>query len=127
MCVCAGEDRLEVVARDFRVTNSRQELLFAANRKEVVVGADILRVSGEIGQSFFFNYFLSYAWSRAYSHLARLEPICAQARTSTFWRSFCSLRDIMRIIEWQCFIECLTRLKVVDVNAPISTAQTSSK
>ena len=42
-----GEDRLEVVARDFRVTNSRQELLFAANRKEVVVGADILRVSGE--------------------------------------------------------------------------------
>jgi hypothetical protein len=56
--VCAGEDRLEVVARDFRVTNSRQELLFAANRKEVVVGADILRVSGEIGQSFFFNYFL---------------------------------------------------------------------
>lgn len=52
LCVCvrviAGEDRLEVVARDFRVTNSRQELLFAANRKEVVVGADILRVSGEI-------------------------------------------------------------------------------
>jgi hypothetical protein len=125
--VCAGEDRLEVVARDFRVTNSRQELLFAANRKEVVVGADILRVSGEIGQSFFFNYFFSNPWPRAYSHLARLEPICAQARTSTFWRSFCSLRDIMRIIEWQCFIECLTRLKVVDVNAPISTAQTSSK
>ena len=51
VCLCvrviAGEDRLEVVARDFRVTNSRQELLFAANRKEVVVGADILRVSGE--------------------------------------------------------------------------------
>lgn len=38
---------MEVVARDFRVTNSRQELLFAANRKEVVVGADILRVSGK--------------------------------------------------------------------------------
>jgi len=50
--VCVGEDRLEVVARDFRVTNSRQELLFAANRKEVVVGADILRVSGEDSLSF---------------------------------------------------------------------------
>ncbi|XP_046632590.1 zeta-sarcoglycan-like [Daphnia pulicaria] len=47
-----GEDRLEVVARDFRVTNSRQELLFAANRKEVVVGADILRVSGVGGAVF---------------------------------------------------------------------------
>jgi hypothetical protein len=57
-CVCAGEDRLEVVARDFRVTNSRQELLFAANRKEVVVGADILRVSGETGH--FFYYFSSF-------------------------------------------------------------------
>lgn len=43
-----GEDRLEVVAKDFRVINSRQELLFAANRKEVVVGADILRVSGKM-------------------------------------------------------------------------------
>ncbi|XP_057377649.1 zeta-sarcoglycan-like [Daphnia carinata] len=47
-----GEDRLEVVARDFRVTNSKQELLFAANRKEVVVGADILRVSGVGGAVF---------------------------------------------------------------------------
>ena len=41
-----GADRLEVTARDFRVMNSRRETLFAANRREVVVGADILRVSG---------------------------------------------------------------------------------
>jgi hypothetical protein len=108
------------------VTNSRQELLFAANRKEVVVGADILRVSGEIGQqSVFFNYFYKLRMAKS------LQP-SSEARTylclrKNFWRSFCSLRDIMRIIEWQCFIECLTRLKVVDVNAPISTAQTSSK
>ncbi|KAK4023099.1 zeta-sarcoglycan [Daphnia magna] len=47
-----GDNRLEVVARDFRVTNSRQELLFAANRKEVIVGADILRVSGVGGAVF---------------------------------------------------------------------------
>lgn len=49
----AGDNRLEVVARDFRVTNSRQELLFAANRKEVIVGADILRVSGKATLHFF--------------------------------------------------------------------------
>jgi hypothetical protein len=29
----SGEDRLDVVARDFRVTDSRGDLLFAANRK----------------------------------------------------------------------------------------------
>lgn len=45
--VMAGDDRLEVVARDFRVINTRGERLFAANRQEVVVGADILRVSGK--------------------------------------------------------------------------------
>ncbi len=43
-----GDDRLEVVARDFRVINSRGERLFVANRQEVVVGADILRVSGKL-------------------------------------------------------------------------------
>lgn len=37
---------MEVVARDFRVINSRGEMLFGANRQEVIVGADILRVSG---------------------------------------------------------------------------------
>merc|ERR1712136_99016 len=41
-----GDDRLEVRAREFSVKNSRNEILFSANRREVLVGADILRVSG---------------------------------------------------------------------------------
>ncbi len=44
--VVTGDDSLEVLARDFRVMNANGETLFAANRREVVVGADILRVSG---------------------------------------------------------------------------------
>lgn len=47
-----GDDSLEVLARDFRVMNANGETLFAANRREVVVGADILRVSGVGGAVF---------------------------------------------------------------------------
>jgi len=47
-----GDDRLEVRAREFSVKNSRDETLFSANRREVLVGADILRVSGVGGAVF---------------------------------------------------------------------------
>jgi len=47
-----GDDRLEVRAREFSVKNSRNEILFSANRREVLVGADILRVSGVGGAVF---------------------------------------------------------------------------
>jgi len=47
-----GDDRLEVQAREFSVKNSRNELLFSANRREVHVGADVLRVSGVGGAVF---------------------------------------------------------------------------
>ena len=45
-CV-AGNDRLECQARGFRVTDTRGTVLFSADRKEVVVGADVLRVTGQ--------------------------------------------------------------------------------
>lgn len=87
MCVCAGEDRLEVVARDFRVTNSRQELLFAANRKEVVVGADILRVSGEIGPSFSFKYIFKLQLRMAKSLQPSSEARAYLCLRKNFWHS----------------------------------------
>lgn len=46
--ISKGDDRLEVRAREFSVKNSRNEILFSANRREVLVGADILRVSGKL-------------------------------------------------------------------------------
>ncbi|XP_067004748.1 delta-sarcoglycan [Anabrus simplex] len=47
-----GNDRLECLATGFRVTDTRGAILFSADRHEVVVGADILRVTGEGGAIF---------------------------------------------------------------------------
>ncbi|KAJ9591020.1 hypothetical protein L9F63_027772, partial [Diploptera punctata] len=45
-------DRLECQARGFRVTDTRGTVLFSADRKEVVVGAEVLRVTGNGGAVF---------------------------------------------------------------------------
>ncbi|KAJ9596317.1 hypothetical protein L9F63_012650, partial [Diploptera punctata] len=47
-----GNDRLECQARGFRVTDTRGTVLFSADRKEVVVGAEVLRVTGNGGAVF---------------------------------------------------------------------------
>ncbi|PSN47579.1 Delta-sarcoglycan [Blattella germanica] len=47
-----GNDRLECLARGFRVTDTSGTVLFSADRKEVVVGADVLRVTGNGGAIF---------------------------------------------------------------------------
>ncbi|XP_065346272.1 delta-sarcoglycan-like isoform X1 [Cloeon dipterum] len=41
-----GSDHLECLARGFRVTDSKGDVLFSATRSEVEVGADSLRVTG---------------------------------------------------------------------------------
>lgn len=48
----AGHDRFECLANNFMVTDDRGRILFSANRREVVVGAETLRVSGEGGVVF---------------------------------------------------------------------------
>ncbi|XP_046994889.1 delta-sarcoglycan [Schistocerca americana] len=45
-------ERLDVASQSFRVTDPKGQLLFHADRHEVVVGADSLRVSGEGGAVF---------------------------------------------------------------------------
>lgn len=47
-----GHDRFECLANNFMVTDDRGRVLFSANRREVVVGAEELRVSGEGGVVF---------------------------------------------------------------------------
>ncbi|XP_069704085.1 delta-sarcoglycan isoform X2 [Periplaneta americana] len=47
-----GNDRLECLARGFRVTDTRGTVLFSADRNEVVVGAEVLRVTGDGGAIF---------------------------------------------------------------------------
>ncbi|KAG8232882.1 hypothetical protein J437_LFUL004752 [Ladona fulva] len=42
-----GEDRFEVQARSFRVLDPRGSPIFTADHKEVVVGAEVLKVTGE--------------------------------------------------------------------------------
>lgn len=51
ICV-AGNDRFECLANNFKVTDDRGTVLFSADHHEVVVGADILRVTGEGGTMF---------------------------------------------------------------------------
>jgi len=62
-----GDDRLEVRAREFSVKNSRNEILFSANRREVLVGADILRVSGKLHSTslsvYVYYYYALYSLS----------------------------------------------------------------
>ncbi|XP_034246107.1 delta-sarcoglycan [Thrips palmi] len=47
-----GKDRLECAASGFRVADSKGRTLFSADRKEVVVGASLLRVTGQGGAVF---------------------------------------------------------------------------
>ena len=42
----AGNDRLECRTRGFRVTDTRGTVLFSADKNEVVVGAEVLKVTG---------------------------------------------------------------------------------
>jgi hypothetical protein len=47
MLAVAGNDRLECRARGFRVTDTRGTVLFSADKNEVVVGAEVLKVTGQ--------------------------------------------------------------------------------
>ncbi|XP_072746427.1 zeta-sarcoglycan isoform X1 [Anoplolepis gracilipes] len=47
-----GEDRVDCVSRGFRITDPRGGVLFSADREQVIVGAEMLRVTGEGGAVF---------------------------------------------------------------------------
>ncbi|XP_021954197.1 delta-sarcoglycan [Folsomia candida] len=47
-----GDDKLECQASGMKITDTRGRLLFSADRKEVLVGAELLRVTGEGGAVF---------------------------------------------------------------------------
>ncbi|XP_046394688.1 delta-sarcoglycan-like isoform X2 [Ischnura elegans] len=47
-----GDDRMEVLAKQFRVSDPRGTVLFSADQKEVMVGAEVLRVTGTGGAIF---------------------------------------------------------------------------
>ncbi|ODM99510.1 Delta-sarcoglycan [Orchesella cincta] len=47
-----GDDKLEIMASGMKITDTRGRLLFSADRKEVLVGAELLRVTGEGGAVF---------------------------------------------------------------------------
>jgi len=42
-----GDDKVECHASGMRITDTRGKLLFSADRKEVLVGAELLRVTGK--------------------------------------------------------------------------------
>jgi len=46
MSTVAGNDGLECRTREFRVTDTRGTVLFSADKNEVVVGAEVLKVTG---------------------------------------------------------------------------------
>ncbi|XP_072391203.1 gamma-sarcoglycan [Diabrotica undecimpunctata] len=47
-----GNEKLECLTNNFKITDDRGSLLFSADRKEVLVGSETLRVVGEGGTSF---------------------------------------------------------------------------
>ncbi|XP_076236182.1 sarcoglycan delta isoform X2 [Calliopsis andreniformis] len=47
-----GEDRVDCVSRGFRITDPKGGILFSADREQVVVGAEVLRVTGDGGAVF---------------------------------------------------------------------------
>ncbi|KYN34743.1 Zeta-sarcoglycan [Trachymyrmex septentrionalis] len=47
-----GEDRVDCVSRGFRITDPRGGVLFSADREQVIVGAEMLRVTGDGGAVF---------------------------------------------------------------------------
>ena len=48
----AGNDRFECLTNNFKVMDDRGMVLFAVDGREVVVGSELLRVTGEGGASF---------------------------------------------------------------------------
>ena len=52
VAVFAGSDRLECASGGFRVSDHKGRVLFSADKKEVVVGASLLRVTGQGGAVF---------------------------------------------------------------------------
>lgn len=47
-----GEDRVDCVSRGFRITDPQGGVLFSADREQVIVGAEMLRVTGDGGAVF---------------------------------------------------------------------------
>ncbi|XP_077269541.1 sarcoglycan delta isoform X2 [Temnothorax americanus] len=47
-----GEDRVDCVSRGFRITDPRGGVLFSADKEQVIVGAEMLRVTGDGGAVF---------------------------------------------------------------------------
>ncbi|XP_071452552.1 delta-sarcoglycan-like isoform X2 [Hetaerina americana] len=47
-----GDDRMEVLAKQFRVADPRGTVLFSADQREVTVGAEVLKVTGAGGAIF---------------------------------------------------------------------------
>lgn len=47
-----ADDQFECMSNLFKITDDRNQVLFSANRDEVVVGSDNLRVMGEGGTIF---------------------------------------------------------------------------
>lgn len=47
-----GEERVDCVSKGFRVTDPRGGVLFSADREQVIVGAEMLRVTGDGGAVF---------------------------------------------------------------------------
>ncbi|XP_046835872.1 zeta-sarcoglycan isoform X1 [Vespa crabro] len=47
-----GEDRVDCISRSFRITDPRGGVIFSANREQVLVGADMLKVTGDGGAVF---------------------------------------------------------------------------
>ncbi|XP_015179437.1 PREDICTED: zeta-sarcoglycan [Polistes dominula] len=47
-----GEDRFDCISKGFRITDPRGGVLFSANREQVLVGADMLKITGDGGAVF---------------------------------------------------------------------------
>lgn len=54
-----GDDKLECQASGMKITDTRGRLLFSADRKEVLVGAELLRVTGSF--PLFFSSLTNFA------------------------------------------------------------------
>lgn len=55
MYVCTyvtGNDRFECLASNFKVMDERETILFSVNHREVFIGADTLRITGDGGTIF---------------------------------------------------------------------------
>lgn len=50
--LCSGEDRVNCVSGGFRITDPGGGVLFSADKEQVVVGAQTLRVTGDGGAVF---------------------------------------------------------------------------